>query len=81
VAEHRSCLSSPVHNAEYKRVLILDAVDDQVLTHSQRAISGAEIIRSRVSDPWELSKREEAICNRIDQAVGNLDLPALPRSV
>jgi hypothetical protein len=61
-----------MHDAKDKRGLVFHAVHNQVLSHRQAAVTGAEVL-SRTSDIGEAGKREETVRYGVDQAVRNLD--------
>ena len=70
-----------MHDAKDKHVLVFDAVDNHVFSHGQTAVSGAEIFLPGTTDIGEAGKREETVCDGVDQAVGNLDAAAFLRDV
>jgi len=64
-----------MHDAKDEHVLVFDAVHNHVFSHSQTAVTWAKIFLPGTTNIGEAGKREETVCDGVDEAVRNLVLP------
>jgi hypothetical protein len=70
-----------MHDAKDQRGLVFHDVHNHVFPHGEAALTGAEVFLAGTSNIGEAGKREETVCDGVDQAVGNLDATAFLRDV
>jgi hypothetical protein len=80
VAEKSLNAAPAMHDAQDKRLLIFDTVDDDILAHRQAAVSGTKIFLAGTSDAGEATEHKETVRDGIDQAIGDLDAAAFARA-
>ena len=81
IAEQCFEVAAAVHHTQDQRVFIIDPVHNDVFAHGQAAMTKPEVVLTGTADAGKLANHKEAIGNRVDQAIGNLDAAALPRHV
>ena len=70
-----------MHNAKDQHVLVLDAVHNNVLAYRKAAKPSAEVVNAGASKVRKTRKCYEALGNRIDEEIGDLQAPTFLRDV
>ena len=73
VTEKSLELTAGVNDAQNKHVLVFDKIQNRIFANGKAPVAGAEIFLAGTSHIGKAGKREEAVCNGVDEAVGNLD--------
>jgi hypothetical protein len=68
-------------DAKDKQVMVFDAAHNHIFSHGQAAASGAEIFLAGTTDIRETRKREETVCDGVDEVVRDLDTATLRGNV
>ena len=63
-------VAAAIDDAKYKHVVIFDAVNDDILAYGQASVPGPQIFFAGTADAREAAKRQEALCDCVDQAIG-----------
>ena len=66
---------------QHKRVILFDAVDDDVLAHGKATQASAQIFIAAASGVWMTGEEIETLANGIDEPVGYVDTATFFRNV
>src|SRR5258708_7666004 len=69
-------VAAAVEHMKNERVAPVDAVDDDIISDSHTSQAGAQIVITTTAQVWMFGEHEEALGDRIDQAVGNIRVTA-----
>jgi len=78
VAEERLQVAATMQDAKDQRLVIFDAVNNDVFAHGQAAVSGTEILFARTSDARKAANRKKAVCDGV--SIKRLAISILPLS-
>jgi hypothetical protein len=81
MAEQVCDILAATEHAQDQYILILDAVNDKVLTYGKTSQARAQVLISGSSYAGMPGQEQEAVGNGINQAVGYLDAAALGGNV
>ena len=81
MAEKSLYIASAMCDPKNENVIGFDAVHDYVFTRGEAAAPEAEIFIEGTPHIGEAGKRNETVCNRVNQAGRNLDAAAFLRDV